>query len=220
MPKNGAVTREKILATANTLILNNGFTGTSIDRLIEEVGITKGAFFYHFKSKSALARALLERNARHQGEMLESWMARAEKISRDPLQQLLIFVGQFIEFGDNLKEPYSGCLLASYCYQKEAFDDEVKKMCRDGFLDWRKKVGGKIRQVMEQYPPARPIDPDSLADNMIAVLECAFIISKYLNDTKIVAQQMTHYSYYLENLFTPNPHHEKGVKEASYLFAK
>ena len=93
-------------------------------------------------------------------------------------------------------------------------------MCRDGFLGWRKKVGGKLRQVMEQYPPARPIDPDSLADNMIAVLEGAFIISKSLNDPKIVAQQMSHYRDYLENLFTPTPNHEKGAKETSYLFAK
>lgn len=220
MPKNGAVTKNKILETASTLILNNGYTGTSIDRLIQEVGITKGAFFYHFKSKNALAHALLEKHIRQGEEMIESWMGRAEKISRDPLQQLLIFVGQYIEFGDNLKEPYSGCLLASCCYQKEAFDDEVKKMCKDSFLSWRKKVGGKIRQVMEQYTPVRPIDPDSLADNMIAVLEGAFILSKSLNDPKIVAQQMSHYRDYLEDLFTPHPDHEQGVKDSSYVFSK
>ena len=43
-----------------------------------------------------------------------------EQLARDPLQQLLIFIGLFIEMTDQLEEPFPGCLYASYCYQSGA----------------------------------------------------------------------------------------------------
>ena len=38
-----------------------GFAATSIDELIAGAGITKSGFFYHFKDKTELAKALLLR---------------------------------------------------------------------------------------------------------------------------------------------------------------
>ncbi len=202
MPKDGSATKEKILDTAMGLVLNNGFTGMSIDRLITDASITKGAFFYHFKSKDDLARALIKKHLDHDNEILEGWMARAEKFSRDPLQQFLIFIGFFVEFGDGLKEPYSGCLLASYCYQQEALGEEVMKTCGVSIINWRRKLGDKIKEIMARYTPIRPVEPDTLADNMFSILEGAFIISKTLNDPKILSQQVAHYRDYIELLFS------------------
>ena len=42
-------------------MLEKGFAATSIDELIAAVGITKSGFFYHFKDKSELAKALMLR---------------------------------------------------------------------------------------------------------------------------------------------------------------
>jgi TetR/AcrR family transcriptional repressor of nem operon len=50
--RNGARTRTAIMDAAQGLILQQGFAATSIDEIIERTGVTKGAFFYHFKSKS------------------------------------------------------------------------------------------------------------------------------------------------------------------------
>ena len=61
MPKSGAPTKEKILSTAESLVLDYGFAGTSVDKVIERAGITKGTFFYHFKTKAELAKAMIER---------------------------------------------------------------------------------------------------------------------------------------------------------------
>ena len=58
-PRKGADTREHILDVAEASVLDKGFDATSIEEVIAAVGITKSGFFYHFKDKNKLAKALL-----------------------------------------------------------------------------------------------------------------------------------------------------------------
>ena len=57
----GIETRERILQIAESAVLAKGFGATSIDEVIAEAGITKSGFFYHFRDKNELARAMLRR---------------------------------------------------------------------------------------------------------------------------------------------------------------
>jgi AcrR family transcriptional regulator len=57
------VARNRILDAATDLIYANGIRGTSADRIIEEAGITKVTFYRHFKTKTDLVVAYLERQA-------------------------------------------------------------------------------------------------------------------------------------------------------------
>jgi AcrR family transcriptional regulator len=61
MGTKGEQTREHILATAESIILQRGYSGTSIEDIIGEAGITKGGFFYHFDGKNDLAKNLMLR---------------------------------------------------------------------------------------------------------------------------------------------------------------
>jgi AcrR family transcriptional regulator len=54
-PKVGA--RQKLLDATLALIRKKGYSSTSVDELCAQAGVTKGAFFHHFKSKDALAIA-------------------------------------------------------------------------------------------------------------------------------------------------------------------
>src|SRR5580700_9360973 len=54
-PKAGA--RQKLLDAALSLIREKGYSATSVDELCAQAGVTKGAFFHHFRSKDALAVA-------------------------------------------------------------------------------------------------------------------------------------------------------------------
>ncbi len=67
-PRKRGDARERLLKLAEAAVLEKGFGATSIEELIAAAGITKSGFFYHFKDKTELARALLERYiAREQG---------------------------------------------------------------------------------------------------------------------------------------------------------
>ena len=54
----GEKTRERIMDLAYESIIEKGFAATSIEELVEAAGITKSGFFYHFRDKSELAKAL------------------------------------------------------------------------------------------------------------------------------------------------------------------
>lgn len=203
MPRNGAATRTAIMDAAQDLILQTGFAATAIDAVIARAGITKGAFFYHFKSKTDLAHALIERYAAKDAAVLERHLQRAETLSRDPLQQMLICFGLFEADMAALAAPYPGCLYASFTYEAQLFDDATLALVRQVFAGWRARVAAKLRDVAALYPPRLPADIDSLADMSLAIAEGAYVLSKVNRDPQAVAAQFRHYRNYLELLFTP-----------------
>ncbi len=204
MPRDGTATREKIMDSAEALILEQGFSASSVDRIIERAGITKGSFFYHFESKAALAHALVERFACLDRGHLDTGLARADKLTPDPLQQMLVFVGLFQEEAEAMTEPYPGCLYASYIYEGGLFDEVTHKVIKDSMLEWRGRLADRFRQIAERYPPRAPVDPESLADMLTVVFEGAFIMAKSLKEPALLAKQLGHYRTYLELLFAPS----------------
>ena len=108
MARKGEMTRKSIMDTAETLIMEQGYSATSIDQILAGAGITKGSFFYHFPTKTDLAHALAERYARRDIRQLTDKMAAAEALSDDPARQLLVFLEQFAEIADQWTVPYPG----------------------------------------------------------------------------------------------------------------
>lgn len=201
-PRVATGTRSKLLDAAQEMINLQGFAATSIDQIIERVGVTKGTFFYHFKSKQELARALIERFAAADQEVLHGNMRRAEKLSDDPLQQLLIFIGLMIEIGEQLdRNPNPGCLFATYCYESGLFAEETNQVITDAMLSWREVVGAKLRAAAEKRPPKVDVDLDSLADMITVVFEGAFVVSRSIGGPRVFVGQLGHYRSYVQLLF-------------------
>jgi AcrR family transcriptional regulator len=53
----------EILDAAQALFLEHGYEATSVQQIIDRVGISKGAFYHHFESKEALLDRLVSRMA-------------------------------------------------------------------------------------------------------------------------------------------------------------
>ena len=210
MAKKGEDTRNRILDAAQTMILDHGFAGVSIDQLIQSLGLTKGAFFHHFKNKNDLAHYLIRRYADEGLVLFRDNLARARKLSDDPLQQLLILIGLYEELFDHLTEPYPGCLLASYVYELQQFDEETRSIINEEFLQSRREVMKLLRSIMKRYPARRPIDLMALADGFMSAFEGAFILSKSLNEADITAKQLRLYKTTIEALFLPDLPNRSG----------
>ena len=183
------------------MVLNMGFAGVSIEKLISALGMTKGAFFHHFKSKDDLARALIIRFADEGTQLFKDNLARAKKYSDDPYQQLLILISQYEEIFEGLTEPFPGCLLASYTYELHQFTEDTRDIINREFLLSRKEITKLLKQIMKQRPPAINIDPVSLADGFMSVFEGAFVLSKSLHESDITFQQLRHYKNYIQLIF-------------------
>jgi TetR/AcrR family transcriptional regulator, transcriptional repressor for nem operon len=63
-------TREKLLESSRAIVKKEGFANTGVDALMSAVGLTGGAFYSHFASKSELFAALVERELEASDAML------------------------------------------------------------------------------------------------------------------------------------------------------
>lgn len=202
--RNGPETRERLLETAQAMINDCGFSATSIDKIIEAVGVTKGAFFYHFKNKQELALALIERFAQIDQALLHSSMARAEKLSPDPLQQVLLFVGLMIEVAEELDvDPNPGCLFATYCFESGLFEPASHRVISDSLGQWTSVLLAKFEAAKELHGTRVDVDLQSLADMMSVIFEGCFVIARVFPQRNTFAAQLRHYREYLRLIFEP-----------------
>lgn len=201
MARDGSVTRNKILNVSQKLLLEQGYGGMSVDSVIDAAGITKGAFFYHFKCKNDLAQALLDRYVQGDDELLHELMGRAESLNHDPLQQYLIFVGLLIEKMRGFKESPPGCLIASFIYQMEAFNPETQDTVMKGFNEWQRVVEDKLELVFKKYAPRLPVTVSQVYDNLIAAFEGGIIMGKLYERKDTLADQIAQHKNYVELLF-------------------
>lgn len=201
MPKSGNITREKILTTSMGLAIAQGHVATPIDEVIAQVGITKGTFFYHFPSKKALAIAMIEKFSTSKLDTLNDYCAKATKLSTDPLQQLLIFVGLIQEQHAQLAKEEIGCLYASYCYENQLVDADVEEVVAGTMQQWKQKISDKLKEIMEVYPPATKINPDDVAGMFQSTLEGAYIMARITPQLDAVDVYLEQYKNYLKLLF-------------------
>jgi AcrR family transcriptional regulator len=197
----GAETRKRILELAEAGVLEKGFAATSIDELISAAGITKSGFFYHFKDKSDLAVALMQRYLSQEEEILNDLFARADELNEDPLHGFLVALKLIAEMMADLPSTHPGCMVASVCYQEQLFNKEVWELNTSGVLGWRRRMRERLDLIAERYPPRIEVDLDALADMAFALIEGGIIISKVLRDKKALPQQIMQYRDFIRSIF-------------------
>ena len=194
-------TRERILDVATTAVLEKGFAATSIEELIVEVGITKSGFFYHFKDKSALAHALLERYIAQEEVLLDQLFDRANELHDDPLHAFLIGLKLFEEMMADLPGMHPGCLIAAFCYQDQLFDQKVRDLNSDAVLRWRRRFRDQLNLIVARYPPKLPVDLDALADMVSALVDGGIILSKAAKEREVLPAQVKLYRQFVQSVF-------------------
>ncbi len=196
-------TRTRLLDLAETAVLEKGFEATSIEELVAGAGITKGGFFYHFPDKTALAMALLERYIAVEDAFFADVISRAKQYHDDPLQVLLISIELIAETLDDIPGGHPGCLVATAAYQERLFDAKVRELNRKAILGWRGCFRALIDEVLAIYPARDQMDPDALADMILACIEGGLVLSKALDDPTITSKQLRLCKTYFKLLFSP-----------------
>jgi len=186
---------------AERLVFLRGFAATSVDDVIGAAGVTKGAFFHHFRTKSELGQALVERFARRDRAHLERNIQRAERLAGDPLAQLLVLVGLFEEDIESLGSEIPGCLFACYIYEAQLFDERTLDIVAEGLRAWRELLRPKFDAAIRHCEPQRLASADELADLLLATIEGGMILGRSHRDPTLLPRQLRQYRNYLELLF-------------------
>jgi AcrR family transcriptional regulator len=98
-----AETRESIISAALRLFAERGFASASIAEITEAAGITKGAIYWHFDSKDALFKAILDQIRHDWQDAVRNPLAKES----DPLRKIELLFDQYALF---LKREPEVCL--------------------------------------------------------------------------------------------------------------
>lgn len=79
-----ADTKEKILMTALQLFARDGYEAVSVRTIAEELGMTKGALYRHYKNKRDIFDSIVERMIRIDAERANAHQMPAEKYDTMP----------------------------------------------------------------------------------------------------------------------------------------
>jgi len=199
--RRGEQTRERILDTAEDAVLAKGFGATSIEELIAAVGITKSGFFYHFRDKNELARALLIRFLARDDAVLDELFAATD--DADPLEAFLSGLDRFAAIMGEMEQGHPGCLVATYCYNEVLFDREVRELNRQGVLAWRERFRRIFDAINARHHPNDIVDIDALADMVSSVTEGGIVMAKALKEPSVLAEQLRLMRSYVKLLYAP-----------------
>jgi AcrR family transcriptional regulator len=97
--------RAEIIETARRLFVKEGFAGVSVKRIVGEIGVAQGTFYYYFATKEKVLDAIIEDYIR---ELCESFDAIAGDPAMDPRAALELMVRKEMGFdAERARELYS-----------------------------------------------------------------------------------------------------------------
>lgn len=189
--------REKLLNAALKMIREKGYGATSVDALCAEAGVTKGAFFHHFKSKEALGVAAAE----HWSATTSQLFAQAPYHHHtDPLQRILAYIDFRTEL---LNGPLAEitCLAGTMVQESYQSSDAIRAACNASIADHAATLEADIAAAAAHCGMLREVSPASLALHTQAVLQGAFILAKASGGTSVAVESTAHLKRYFELLF-------------------
>jgi TetR/AcrR family transcriptional regulator, transcriptional repressor for nem operon len=196
-------TRERVLEVAEEAVLAKGFAATSIEEIIAAVGITKSGFFYHFRDKADLAKALILRYLERDRVVLDDIFRRGDELNDDPLHGFLVGLRLFAEMVADLPAAHPGCLAASFAYQDQLFNQEIRALNAEGLLAWRIRFRERLDLIAKRYPPKQEVDFEALADMAGTLIEGGIVLGRALNDRSILPRQILLYRELIRSVFAP-----------------
>ena len=98
-------THQTIMATAMRLFAVKGYNGTSMNDIVQESGVSKGAIYNHFESKELLFLSLLESQTQVGFRQLEATFSD-EDTSIDKIKKILM-----ITFNNSVSCPRDLCMM-------------------------------------------------------------------------------------------------------------
>ncbi|MEV6596642.1 TetR family transcriptional regulator [Actinoplanes sp. NPDC051346] len=166
----GEATRAHLLRTAAAIFAERGYAATTQNDLIAASGLTKGAFYFYFRSKADLALAVLR-------EQKGRWLTEVgERVIAEPTasQQLRALVPTMLDLISREPAAWSVTRLTRELSADPALAAEVSKVP----VDWLAFIADIVRRGQADGDLRAGLEPESVA----AVLVGAFDGLKDLTD--------------------------------------
>ena len=169
-------TRRKILEAAFKEMYQVGYQAASLDKILKEAGVTKGALYHHFRSKLELGYAVVDQVVG--GFVQERWV---EPLSQgDPIVQMKSAMSHvcdcdvFAGTGNVVR----GCPLNNLAQEMSSVDEGFRQRISHVFDVWRESISHALQRGQSEGTVREDIEPDQTAGFIVAMIEGSAGVAK------------------------------------------
>jgi hypothetical protein len=180
--------REQIKGTALKLFIDNGYSKTTMDEIVQAVGISKGGMYHHFSNKEEIFLELLKDGNEYRKNLVVEYMRENSQSRNEKIVEMLL---DKILDKNQYKDLYTVFLME--IQSNEKFKRLFKKIYDEGiedFIEFCKKEG------LEEYV--------SISNYEFTLLMNSLYIGLYLFDdfemSKLKEMLKTMFEAYLNNI--------------------
>jgi TetR/AcrR family transcriptional repressor of nem operon len=190
-------TRERLLQAASREIYRSGFQSASLDTILAIAGVTKGALYYHFKSKEALGYAVVEEVI---APLVHGKWVRPLQSVKDPIDAL---IGAVQRIPVRPVDVRGGCQLNNLAQEMSPLDAGLRKRLASVFGAWREAVASVLREGQIHSSVRSDVEPADAAGLLIAMVEGYGSLAKNSQDPKVMKAGIRNIVDWLRSLRAP-----------------
>ncbi len=150
-------TKERIIEAADDLFYEKGYEFTSFKDIADEVKLSRGNFYHHFKTKDDILKAVIGRRLTKTKDMLTSW----EEETKSPKGRIQCFIKILI--ANHAKIKLYGCPVGTLTTELSKLDHASKGDATKIFTMFHKWLSKQFREL------GLIKEADSLAMHLLAL---------------------------------------------------
>ncbi|WP_395748382.1 TetR/AcrR family transcriptional regulator [Prosthecobacter sp.] len=195
--RDPAATRQRLIDATVRLMLQQGFSATSVDQICKEAGMTKGGFFHHFENKEALGLAAIDWWGR-MGTALyeEAW----KDDSIDPLAQLHRLLEIMSGF-TRRSEDAVVCMVGMMSQEMSATSPAFQAACAKELDLWTENAAKLLAAAKKKHKTRTKFDPVKVAWFLNSLWQGSMLIGKTCRSQELIRHNLKLARDYVDGLF-------------------
>ncbi|WP_186416871.1 TetR/AcrR family transcriptional regulator [Bosea sp. CS1GBMeth4] len=182
----GKDTRGLIVETADRLFYEAGFDHTSFADIAGQLGISRGNFYYHFKSKDEILDAVIALRLERTAAMLAAWAQGSD----EPAGRIRSFIDMLV--ANRTKIMAHGCPVGTLCNELAKLDHGARSRAGAIFTLFRDWLGREFARF------GRSADADALAMELLVRSQGVATLASAFRDEAFIRREVAQMHAWLE----------------------
>lgn len=198
--RKGEMRRAEILRVAEGMFYQNGYEKTTVNEIIDTLGISKGGFYHHFDSKESLLQAICNQKAE------ESYQAALEAVRDCPGTWADKFNAMFDQYGmwKQGNADFMGLLIrVAYREDNLIMRDKLKKRSMELMLPLVNQIvrgGVEAQEFITPYPSGTGMLVLQLGSSFSDAIAGLLLNEEAGPDTAKILEYLELYRYAVEQM--------------------
>ncbi|WP_374335692.1 TetR/AcrR family transcriptional regulator [Leeia sp.] len=192
MQAGRAATQDRIVETADRLFYERGYDHTSFADIADEVGLSRGNFYYHFKTKDDILTAVIAHRSRKTQQMLAAWADHAA----DPAGRIRQFIGMMTMNAARIRR--HGCPVGTLCTELAKLEHPALPQASQLFTLFRQWLAQQFAQL------GYASEADALAMHLLGRSQGIATLASAFNDEAYIQQEVAQLNQWLAQLPPPS----------------